>query len=284
MDQEGDYQNSLPTNSLYIFRRGGICSSQQNVRPLPISAISRTNDHSGLEEYIFQLAQWGYSATVQAYNKPVLPGVIIAFVNRDGQVDPKDYDLDKAKDSLFDKPSFKDITRDPKLQEHVGYWAENGQKITTAEELLLCYYSSINVVQFPDGKDPTRMRQQIAKLYQKINTVCSDLRKQREIALMKWDASTLPRFIRKAFTHFACNYQIPFNFSDAWVDIQRLSFNYEGSIFDLAIKTQKARGISGWELWEAISVFSASCLFLNCVRENQPGMCFRMRWRVIQEI
>ncbi|CEF77784.1 unnamed protein product [Fusarium graminearum] len=225
----------------------------------------------GLEEYIFQLAQWGYSATVQAYNKPVLPGVIIAFVNRDGQVDPKDYDLDKAKDSLFDKPSFKDITRDPKLQEHVGYWAENGQKITTAEELLLCYYSSINVVQFPDGKDPTRMRQQIAKLYQKINTVCSDLRKQREIALMKWDASTLPRFIRKAFTHFACNYQIPFNFSDAWVDIQRLSFNYEGSIFDLAIKTQKARGISGWELWEAISVFSASCLFLNCVRENQPG-------------
>jgi hypothetical protein len=209
---------------------------------------------------------------VQAYNKPVLPGVIIALINRDGQVDPQNYDLDTGKTSLFNKTSLKDITRDPNLQKYVDYWAENGQTIKTAEELLSCYYSSINVVHFPNGKDPTRMRQQVEKLYQKINEVCTELRERREIALMKWDATTLPRFVRKAFTHFASNYQTPFNFSDAWVDLQRLSFNYEGSIFDLARKTEKSRGISGWELWEAISVFAASCLFLNCVRENQPGV------------
>ncbi|KAL6917194.1 hypothetical protein FSST1_008689 [Fusarium sambucinum] len=225
----------------------------------------------GLEDYILQLAQWGHSATVQAYNKPVLPGVIIGLINRDGQVDPQNYDLETAKISFFNKSSLKDIARDPKLHKYVEYWEENGQTIATAEELLLCYYSSIDVVHFPNGKDPTRMRQQVGKLYQKINEVCDELRERRETALMKWDATTLPRFVRKAFTHFACNYQTPFNFSDAWVDLQRLSFNYEGSIFDLARKTQKSRGIAGWELWDAISVFAASCLFLNCVRENQPA-------------
>ena len=88
---------------------------------------------------------------------------------------------------------------------------------------------------------------------------------------MKWNAATLPLFVRKALTHFASNYEAPFNFSDAWVDLQHISFNFNGSIFSLASMVRKHRAVAGFDLWKEISGFVASCIFLSCVRTKQPG-------------
>ncbi|KAJ4183357.1 hypothetical protein NW755_009848 [Fusarium falciforme] len=225
-----------------------------------------------LDDTIFQLVQWGHSATIQSYNKPVLPSAIIAFINRDEQVDPRDYDLEDARKSFFDKPSLQNVSRDKALQPYIQYWETNGQHIESAEELLSCYYSSVSVVHFPSGKRPTTMHQQVRKLYGRISEVCSESQKRRDAAWMKWNAATLPLFVRKAFTHFASNYETPFNFSDAWVDLQNISFNFNGSIFNLArmVRGQRKLSHAGMPLWDDISSFVASCLFLNCVRTKQP--------------
>ncbi|KAL6411018.1 hypothetical protein AUP68_07453 [Ilyonectria robusta] len=223
-----------------------------------------------LEDTILQLVQWGHNATVQSYNKPVLPSAIIAFINRDEQVNPGDYNLEAAKGSVFDKPSLKDVSSDKGLQQYIQYWKTNDHAIVSAEDLLSCYYSSVSVVHFPSGKRPTTMHQQVEKLYGRINEVCLTSQGRREEAWMKWNAATLPLFVRKALTHFASNYETPFNFSDAWVDLQHISFNFNGSIFNLARMIRGDRGLAGMDLWEEISGFVASALFLNCVRTKQP--------------
>ncbi|RSL74673.1 hypothetical protein CEP51_011506 [Fusarium floridanum] len=225
-----------------------------------------------LETAILNLIEWGHSATIQSYNKPVLPSVIMTFINRDGQVTADNYDLAKARESFFAEVAKKNIFRDSKLEKFIKYWEDNGQQIASVEGLLHCYYSSVSVVQFPSGKDPTTMRQQIERFYGEITIMCSESRKQRDEAWMKWNAVTLPLFIRKAFTHFASNYDTAFNFSDAWVDLRNISFNFDGSIFNLARMVRAHRELSqtGMELWDDISGFVASCLFLNCVRTKQP--------------
>ncbi|CAM1501617.1 Fc.00g036010.m01.CDS01 [Cosmosporella sp. VM-42] len=223
-----------------------------------------------LEDTLFQLVQWGHGATVKSYNKPVLPSAIIAFINKDDQVDPGDYDLETAMRSVFEKPGFKDVSRDRRLEMYIQYWKANGQDIVSAEDLLSCYYSSVSVVHFPSGNRPTMMRQQVEKLYEKINEVCLESQGRRQAAWMKWNAATLPLFVRKAFTHFATNYETPFNFSDAWVDLEHISFNFNGSIFNLARMVERHRGLAGMDLWRGISGFVASCVFLNCVRTKQP--------------
>ncbi|PHH77916.1 hypothetical protein CDD80_7598 [Ophiocordyceps camponoti-rufipedis] len=222
-----------------------------------------------LEDTLLHLIAWAHQATEQAYNKPVLPCAIIAFMNKDGQVDPEDYDIDTAKRNVFAK--LNNIRRYPDLQQYVEYWEKNNNSIETAQALLSCYYSSVSVVNFPNGQLPSRMRKQAATLYNKISESCRESQKRRERARMMLSASTLPLYIRKAFTHFATHCHTPFDFSDAWIDLHSVSFNLEGSIFNLATKFGRLRRLRGMRVWEEIAPFVASCLLLNWFRKQPPG-------------
>ncbi|UNI24922.1 hypothetical protein JDV02_010639 [Purpureocillium takamizusanense] len=221
-----------------------------------------------LEDTVLQLVKWAHNATEQAYNKPVLPCLVIAFMDRDGQVDTDDYDIDSARRNVFDK--LNDISGMQELQWYINYWENNKQTIRSGEDLLGCYYSSVSVVNFPGKTRPTKIHEQTTKLYNQIARACKESQQRREDAWMKLNAATLPLYMRKAFTHFASNYTTPFDFSDAWVDLHQVSFNLQGSIFNLATKVGELRKVRGMGVWEEISGFVASCLLLKCARENYP--------------
>lgn len=210
---------------------------------------------------------------MHSYNKPILPSAIIAFFNRDIRDDSLEYGLTAAKMSFFGKPSLQWVSGDKELQPYVQYWESNGQHIGSAEELLSCYYSSVSVVHFPSGQSPTMMHEQVRKLYGKISQVCFKSQKQRQPSCMKWNTTTFPLFVRKAFTHFASKYETSFNFSNAWVDVQNFSAEFNWSLFNLARMARGRRDLShaGIDLWVDLSGFVASCLFLKCARAKQAG-------------
>ncbi|KAL7755626.1 hypothetical protein ACKLNR_014153 [Fusarium oxysporum f. sp. zingiberi] len=221
-----------------------------------------------LEDTLLHLVEWAHNATEQSYNKPVLPCAIIAFMNRDGQVNPKDYDIDAAKHTVFDK--LKDFRNIKGLQSYVEYWESNKQTIDSVEALLRCYYASVSVVNFPNGMLPTKMHEQSTKLYSEIHRAFRESQQRRKTAWMQLNAAALPQYVRKAFTHFASNYTAPFDFSDAWVDLHQISFNFQGSIFNLATKVGLLKRWRGMEVWTEVAEFVASCLLLNCCRHKLP--------------
>lgn len=207
---------------------------------------------------------------MQSYNKPNLPGAIIVFIDQDDQVDLDEYDLNASTEWFFGQRYLHDISKNKTLQPYIQYWETNGHRIASANDLLRCYYISVSVVHLPSGQHPTPMRQQIRKLYGRISEVCL---KPRMYPYWKWNAATLPLFVRKALTHFASKYETPFNFSDAWVDLQNVSPDFNWSIFNLARMARGHRDLShaGIDLWYRMSGFVASCLFLSCVRAKQAG-------------
>ncbi|EEU41582.1 uncharacterized protein NECHADRAFT_87795 [Fusarium vanettenii 77-13-4] len=101
--------------------------------------------------------------------------------------------------------------------------------------------------------------------------VCFKSQKQRQASCMKWNTTTFPLFVRKAFTHFASKYETSFNFSNAWVDIQNFSAEFNWSLFNLARMARGRLDLShaGIDLWVDLSGFVASCLFLKCARAKQ---------------
>lgn len=224
-----------------------------------------------VDDTLFQLVKWGHSATMLSYNKPDLPSAIIVFINQDDQVDPYEYDLSAAREWFFGQRCLHDISKNKTLQPYIQYWEANGHRIVSAKDLLSCYYISVSVVHLPNGQHPTPMHQQIKKLYGRIIEVCPEPQIRRDWVRWKWNAATLPLLVRKAFTHFASKYETPFNFSDAWVDLQSFSPDFNWSIFNLARMARGHRDLSrtGMDLWASIGSFVASCLFLNCVRAKQ---------------
>ncbi|RSM02198.1 hypothetical protein CDV31_011042 [Fusarium ambrosium] len=89
---------------------------------------------------ILQLVKWGHSAMVQSYNKPALPSAVIAFFNWDDQVDPHEYNLRAAKESFF--AGLRDFSKNKALQPYIQYWKTQQGPISSAEDLLRCYYYS----------------------------------------------------------------------------------------------------------------------------------------------
>ncbi|KAI8712039.1 RING-type domain-containing protein [Fusarium sp. LHS14.1] len=219
---------------------------------------------------ILQLVEWGHSAMMHSYNKPILPTAIIAFINRDDRLGPWKYDLGTARTSFFEMPSLQRISENKELQPYIQYRKTNGKIINSAEELLDCYYSSVSVMHFPNGNHPTTMHQQIQELYGIINALSLKKKTTLDWKRWNWNAATFPLFIRKAFAHFASKYETPFNFSDAWVDVQNFSLGFDRAIFNLARMARGRRDMSdaGIGLWEDMSGFVASCLFLRYAREK----------------
>ncbi|KAI8649356.1 hypothetical protein NCS56_01483700 [Fusarium sp. Ph1] len=204
-----------------------------------------------LDDAVFQLVKWGHNATIQSYNKPFLPNACIVFINRGDQVDPHEYDFSAARKWFFEQPCIQDISKDKALQPYIQYWETREHYIFSAEHLLRRYYFS--------------------KLYGRISEVCPEPQIRQDWVQWKWNAATLPLLVRKAFTHFASKYETSFNISDAWVDLQNFSPDFNWSIFNLARVVRGHRDLShtGMDLWVSIGGFVASCLFLHCVRAKQ---------------
>lgn len=221
-----------------------------------------------MEDILFDLIKWAHDATEQSYNKPVLPYAVIVFVNKDRQEDQRDYDVNFARDSVFDN-----VNLDDDLKWYVQYWEEGGKPtIDSGEDLLKRYYKLVNVVHFPSEEEPTKMHEQVKKLYNEISSAHQATQQSRDKVWMKMTATTLPLYYRKAFTHFASNYTVPFDFSDAWIDLHHISFNLQGGVFNLATKVGVLKNQQGMDVWNEIAGFVASCLLLGCARKGHTSM------------
>ena len=219
---------------------------------------------------VLHLVKWAHNAMEQSYNKPVLPHVVIALNRQDGDVDQDVYDVSKAKQILMDR--IRGVHDTPSLERYTEYWkTEDEERINSGEALLMCYYSSVKVIHFPNEYSPTRMHKQITTFYQVLSQTCQASKKHRADVQMKLNAVAFPLYIRRAFNQFASSLAQSFDFSEAWFDLNPVSFDFRSAILILALQVRKNLKIADVKLWEEMSDFIASCFLVNKCRTKIPS-------------
>ena len=101
-------------------------------------------DRRVIEGVFERLIEWAAAALETSSNQPVLPCAIIALNAAEITIEPELWDVDTATNKLLES-LYTTVHRNAAFQKYVEFWKTRNRQIDTLEQLVLCYYSSIQV-------------------------------------------------------------------------------------------------------------------------------------------
>jgi hypothetical protein len=189
----------------------------------------------------------------------------------DPQVDPDEWDIDKATKNLMSKIK-NAIHIDLVFRNYAELWRQKGKQIRSMEDLIKCYYSSITVVRIPAKGRYMLINQQLEKLHDRIAQACDAAFYTRERVRMLPHADELNEYLEAGFKHFSKRLDVPFNFVEIAVRNHPVPQNFGDHVSNLAADMQRKHEYNdATVIFEALSPFVASCLLLDAVRGRRPG-------------
>lgn len=218
------------------------------------------------------LLDWAASSLEKSLNQPVLPHAIIVFNATDIGVDKDEWDVEKATKSLMSKVK-NAIEKVPEFRTYADLWHQKGKHVKTMEDLIKCYYSSINVVRIPAKGRYMLINEQIEKLHERITIACDDAFRTRELVRMLPHVDELNEYLQAGFKHFSKRLDVPFNFVEIAVRNHPVPQNLGDHISNLAADMHRKLDYRDdpSPIFESLAPFVASCLLLDAVRGRRPG-------------
>lgn len=99
-------------------------------------------------EHVFErLITWAAAAIETSSNQPVLPHAIIVLNASENDLDEKLWDVPTNTESILEDLA-RTVNRNETFKKWAQFWRERGKEINTLTELVLCYYSSVQVWSF----------------------------------------------------------------------------------------------------------------------------------------
>ncbi|KAI1091858.1 acyl transferase/acyl hydrolase/lysophospholipase [Rostrohypoxylon terebratum] len=208
----------------------------------------------------------------QSYNKPVLPHVILAFNKNEDAIETSEEATRIWMDVI------KNLHTGQTFKRFAEYWGkqygsnhEGKPIIDSGEALLKCYYASVRVIHFSDQTRPTQLHKQIDELYRVAQDASAQSQRDREAVGMKLNAATLPLYVRLALKQFSSSLDKPFDFGEAWFELNPVSFEFSSTILTLAKLMRDCGQLNGIQLWKKLGHFVASCFHLSSCRKDIAG-------------
>jgi len=215
------------------------------------------------------LIKWADSSFEKSVNQPTLPHAVIALNATDTKVDQEEWDPEYATELLMSNVAGA-ISRDPAYRERRDYWVGRGRRIRTMKDLLECYYSSITVVRIPGEGRYMMIDQQVAKLHQVVTHRCLESFNAKRRSRMLSNSDNLNVYLQCAFDHFSQDLHSPFNFMDISFKINPIPQDFGGHVLKLAV-AMKAQFDDPRKIFKELSHMVASCILLDCVRQDLKG-------------
>jgi hypothetical protein len=204
-------------------------------------------------------------------NQPVLPHAIIALNATDPRVDPTEWDVDVATESLMTRVDGA-VGRDPQYREYCDFWNRNGRPVRKMRDLLRCYYSSIRVVCIPRQGRYMLVEQQVQKLHGEITSACQQSYDAKRQSRMLANADELNQYLQAGFDHFSQNLDSPFNFIEVAFKNSPIPRDFGGNILKLAVAMKELQEVpDGPQILQDLSLMVASCIVLDCTRHGLKG-------------
>lgn len=96
-------------------------------------------------EHVFErLVKWAAAAIETSSNQPVLPHAIIALNASEHDLDQSLWDVLYNTETILHDLAHT-VDRNATFKKWAQFWRERGKTIDTLADLILCYYSSIQV-------------------------------------------------------------------------------------------------------------------------------------------
>jgi hypothetical protein len=143
---------SLSTPIVYVFRCYCLCSQKPTVgiSKLVHCKIATYKTGSVVEHVFERLVNWAAAAIETSSNQPVLPHAIIVLNATENDIDPIFWDVNVNTNVILDDLA-KTVNQNETFKKYAQTWRQRGKTIDTLEQLLLSYYSSLQVGLFNTG-------------------------------------------------------------------------------------------------------------------------------------
>ena len=219
------------------------------------------------------LLNWAAKNLEKSINQPTLPAAIIVFNSTSLNVDPSEWDVEKATRSLMEVIK-DDVRKNERLKALADYWKEH-KKVTleTTEKLIKRYYSSVAVVRIPEKGRYPRLQSQVTRLRNEIIKACAQSHQAKQKARMLANVEEMGFYLKAGFDHFSTKLDDPFNFMDVSVRKNPIPEDASDHILNLAVNaSQDTKPRDAPRAFEELSPFLASCFQLEYVRRERIGI------------
>ncbi|KAI1740057.1 hypothetical protein F4680DRAFT_465847 [Xylaria scruposa] len=226
-------------------------------------------------EHVFErLVQWAAAAIETSSNQPVLPHAIIALNASEHDLDDSRWDVgDSTESILYDLGQT--VNHNVTFKKWAQFWRERGKPINSLVDLILCYYSSVQIIRLPGEGRPKLMEEQVGKLYDGTLTACISARFARYRARMLLDVEDLNDYLQEAFNHYANTLESPFDFVQASSRNSPIPPDFGGNILKLALEMmailKPGQHTDARRIFSELSYMVASCIMLDSARHNNKG-------------
>ncbi|KAI0003957.1 hypothetical protein F4779DRAFT_621638 [Xylariaceae sp. FL0662B] len=226
-------------------------------------------------EHVFErLVKWAAAAIETSSNQPVLPHAIIALNASEHDLDNRSWDVHHNTETILNDLAHT-VNRNETFKKWAQFWRERGKVIDTLVDLVLCYYSSIQIIRLPAEGRPNLMEEQISKLYDGTLTASIAARSARYQARMLLDVEDLHAYLQEAFNHYSSTLESPFDFVQASFRNSPIPPDFGGNILKLALEMMNTlrtqRNIDARGIFSELSYMVASCIMLDSARHKNKG-------------
>ncbi|OCL08081.1 hypothetical protein AOQ84DRAFT_293846 [Glonium stellatum] len=232
-----------------------------------------TKNAKTFQESLQLLLDWGSASLEKSVNQPALPHAIIVVNATEQSVDPKEWDIGHATETLLKAVSqaLDPFIGAPEFLRRAYFWRSQGIRIESMKDLIRCYYSSFRVVRIPNRDRLGHLREQIHKLHETIADRCDAAYYDKKSARMLSNSSQLNIYIQSAFDHFSCKLEKPFDFIEVSLKHNPIPLDFGGHILQLAVAVQNqwVDQTGAW-IFDRLSSMVASCVLLDC--RGRPGL------------
>lgn len=250
-----------------------------------------------IEGVFERLIEWAAAALETSSNQPVLPAAVIALNATETNIDAALWDPEESTRKLLDSLAFT-IRENSTFKKYADFWGCRNKKIDNLEQLVLCYFSSIQVIEsiqihlelttdskqivrIPAQGRPALLQAQVNKLYEAIEKGCIQARERKMGLRMLLNAAEMQSYLQHAFDHFSRTLDEAFDFVQASIYNNPIPLDFGGNILRLALNImehqKKAKQlVNAHELFQELGRMVASCIMLDSVRHEIRGNAERI--------
>ncbi|KAK8075762.1 hypothetical protein PG997_010425 [Apiospora hydei] len=226
-------------------------------------------------EHVFEkLVKWAAAAIETSSNQPVLPHAIIALNASEHDIDVKLWDVKFNTETILEDLAHT-VNRNETFKKWAQFWRERGKAIDNLLDLVLCYYSTIQIIRLPADGRPKLMAEQVEKLYKATLSGCIAARGARNEVRMLLDVEDMHAYLQEAFNHYSKTLESPFDFVQASFRNSPIPPDFGGNILKLALGMthlwKDHPQIQAPQIFSELSYMVASCIMLDSSRHKNKG-------------
>ncbi|KAK4446666.1 acyl transferase/acyl hydrolase/lysophospholipase [Podospora aff. communis PSN243] len=236
-------------------------------------------NHRVIEKVFEELISWATNAIETTSNQPILPHAIIVLNASKHDNHERFWDSRQNTKDILASVS-KVLDRNERLSSWADSWRRRGKTIETLQDLVLCYYSSIEVIRVPTDQMPSLVHDKVNELYQSVSKACAASLDRRRTARVVLDIQELQSYVREAFSVFAQSLEGSFDFGKAAIRNALIPVGFGANISKLLLaianRWKDNHRVSADQILTELSYMVASCIMIDIVRHKNKGTALEM--------